>query len=89
MENKEKEKIEELNSNETKKETLQKIEWKPKSFFIIFAILLVLIIILVVLIFAFSNKTSSNGGGSCDEGGGKTCPLHIVIIYLKTLGLML
>lgn len=86
MENKDENKVEEVNPNETNKETLNKVEWKSKAL-IIFIVALVLIVTVLIIVLSLSKKTTSNGG-SCDEGG-KTCPLHIVIIYLNTLGLML
>ncbi len=87
MENKEeKETVEEVNPNETSKETLHKVEWKSKAL-IIFIVALVLIVTVLIIVLSLSKKTS-NGGGNCDDGS-KTCPLHIAIIYLNTLGLML
>ncbi len=87
MENKEeKEVVEEVNPNETNKETLHKIEWKSKAL-IIFVVVLVLIVAVLIIVLSLSKKTSS-GEGSCDDGS-KTCPLHIAIIYLNALGLML
>ncbi len=88
MENKEENKVEEVNPNETNKETLKKVEWKSKAL-VVFIVALVLIVTVLIIVLSLSKKTSGGGnGGSCDEGG-KTCPLHIAIIYLNTLGLML
>ena len=87
MENKDENKIKEVNPNESKKESINKIEWNKKAL-IIFIVALVLIIALVIIILSLTKKTSGGGGDSCNDGG-KTCPLHIVIIYLNTLRLML
>lgn len=87
MENKDENKIVEVNPEETKKETISKIEWNKKAL-IIFIIALVLIIALVIIILSLTKNTSSGGGDSCNDGG-KTRPLHVVIIYLNILGLML
>jgi hypothetical protein len=86
MENKDENKTEEVNPNESKKETLTKIEWNKKAL-VIFVVALILIITIVIIIISLTKKTS-NGGDSCNDGG-KTCPLHIVILYLNTLGFML
>ena len=87
MENKEENKVvEEVDPDETNKETLKKVEWKSKAL-VIFIVALVLIVTVLIIVLSLSKKTSS-GGGNCDDGG-KTCPLHIAIIYLNTLGFML
>jgi len=88
MEKKNKEELEKVNPNESKKETFSKIKWNYKAL-IIFVICLIVLVTLLIVVLTLGKGSSSGGGGTCDDGGGKTCPLKISIYFLNVLGLML